>query len=49
MGAPINYLQMKDICVDLGMLTEFSAAKNESKERKLLFDLWQMLGGEQQE
>jgi hypothetical protein len=37
---------MKDICVELGMLNEYNAAKTDSPERKLLFDLWRYLGGE---
>ena len=40
---------MKDICVELGMLTEYNAAKTDSPERKLLFDLWRYLGGEKTE
>lgn len=46
LGAPMNYLKLKDFCVELGLLTELAALTNNSSERALLFDMWKMLGGQ---
>ena len=46
LGAPMNYIKLKDFCVELGLLTEQAALTNDSAERALLFDMWKMLGGQ---
>jgi hypothetical protein len=43
----LNYLRFKDFLVQLGLLTELSSMMAESKERGLLFDMWKILNGEQ--
>lgn len=48
-GAPLNYLRFKDILIQLGLLTEMSYANSESQERQVLYDLWKILRGEEQE
>jgi hypothetical protein len=42
-GASINYLKMKDMVVQLGLMTEASYALSDSKERTLLYDIWKIL------
>jgi len=44
---PLNYMKFKDFIVQLGFLTESKAMVAESKERGLLYDIWKILHGEQ--
>ena len=44
----LNYLRLKEFLVHLGMINEV-AANNDSNERALLYEFWQLLRGEQTE
>jgi hypothetical protein len=45
----VNYLKVKDILVQMGLLSENQAIQPESKERQLLYDLWIDISGNQSE
>ena len=44
----MNYLKVKELLLNLGMINE-SSANSDSTERVLLYDLWKTLQGEQRE
>jgi hypothetical protein len=44
----INYLRLKELLINLGMINEV-AANNDSGERALLYELWKLLKGEESE
>ena len=44
----MNYLNLKQFIVSLGMSSEYSAT-SDSNERILLYDIWQILDGEVRE
>jgi hypothetical protein len=44
----INYLNLKQLVIKLGMISE-SGANSDSTERTLLYDLWKILEGEERE
>jgi hypothetical protein len=44
----LNYLRLKEFLVHLGMINEI-AANNDSSERALLYEFWQLLKGEEKE
>jgi hypothetical protein len=44
----VNYLKLKELLICLGLITE-AAANADSVERALLYDLWKLLKGEEQE
>ena len=45
----MNYIKYKDFMVQLGLLTEASSLQIDSQERPLLYDLWKILHGEENE
>ena len=44
----MNYLNLKQLIIRLGMISE-TAANSDSNERSLLYDIWKILEGEQRE
>lgn len=44
----VNYLRLKELLINLGMINE-QAASSDSNERVLLYDLWKILKGEEKE
>ena len=44
----INYLRLKELLINLGMINE-TAANSDSNERALLYELWKLLRGEESE
>jgi hypothetical protein len=44
----MNYLNLKQLIIKLGMISEASA-NSDSNERILLYDIWKILEGEQRE
>ena len=44
----MNYLNLKQLIIRLGMISE-TAANSDSNERILLYDIWKILEGEQRE
>mmetsp|Transcript_20670 Transcript_20670/g.19682 ORF Transcript_20670/g.19682 Transcript_20670/m.19682 type:complete len:111 (+) Transcript_20670:487-819(+) len=44
----LNYLKLKELLIQLGMINEHSA-NSDSQERVLLYDLWKVLRGEEKE
>lgn len=44
----INYLNLKQLVIKLGMISE-NAANSDSTERILLYDMWKILEGDQNE
>ena len=44
----MNYLRLKDLLINLGIIDE-AAANSDSNERVLLYDIWKLLRGEELE
>jgi hypothetical protein len=44
----INYLRLKELLIQLGMINE-QAANSDSNERALLYDFWKLMKGEEKE
>ena len=44
----INYLRLKELLINMGMINE-TAANSDSNERALLYELWKLLKGEESE
>ena len=44
----LNYLKLKELLIQIGMINEHSA-NSDSSERVLLYDLWKVLRGEEKE